>query len=241
MRFNSGTFPKYYIAVLLIMFMISGGVLSAASAWDEGLFWVMDKFGVPENEQTLLVETIREFESQGVPPSVLIPRVEEGIAKHIPAGRIQSVIEREGSAYIEARSIITQVVSEQEAQTLTRNLSLWTRTATLLLQGVENRRAAELLSLFSGPGQTENRWERYRYGTLLYTALIDWGLSDSESFRIISAVAASDIPAGDYKGVMDILLSSSRYRVSVPEMIERIEQVSSQVSSIEQMSIRVLY
>jgi len=241
MRHDSGMFPKFYIAVLLIIFMISGGVLSAASAWDEGLVWVMDRFGVTKTEQTLLVETVREFERQEVPPSVLVPRVEEGIAKNVAIERIISVIEREGSAYIRARTIIERTVSKQDAEALTTNISLWTRTATLLLQGVEEQTVSALLKLFSELRQTEDKWENFRYGTLLYTALVDWGLNDTNSIRIISAVAASDIPGEDYKGVMDILLSASGYRVPVNEMIRRIEQMSSQAGSIEGLSMRVLY
>jgi hypothetical protein len=225
--------------IFLLLFMV-GGTLSA-EPWEKNFRWVMERFEVTRGDQSTFVEMVEEAEQAGIPAEVLIPRIEEGVAKGIPTQRIIAVVEREITAYSRAKELIMEHVDPEQASEILEDSSLWTRTATLLIQKISEQTVSELLTIFMSYGDGERRWDAYRYGTSLYTALTDWGMNEQESMRIIRAVSSSSIPGDEYKGILDIIITGTTFRVSPSEMVDRIEQVANRVSHIEELQEYVLY
>ncbi len=212
----------------------------AGDGWQEKVQAVLQSSHISQTAAEEIMSVFSSAEYEHVSYEVLLPRLEEGIAKRVSPNLIITVLERELSAYIRARIIITEVLDEETAHHVLSGITPWSRTVTLLLQGADKEELKRLLQAFSKQDM-DDRWNNYRYGSSLYAALLQWGMDKEQSLDIVSAVAQSYIPANDYKGILDTLISGTRLRVSPDTMAERMIQTLPGLRSLEELHDRVLY
>jgi hypothetical protein len=162
----------------------------------------------------------------GVPAELLLPKLEEGIAKGIPAPRVLEALEREAENLRRSRAVI---LHSEGGERLLADPAAWARTANLLAVGMREEQVEELIALCG------RRIEGFRPATYLYVAAVDWGLAQKPALDLIGALLASPIPPSSYMGVMDLLAGGRRRRISPEEIIQRIRQHLDHATSIKEL------
>ena len=227
------------VICLVFIFFLAGG-LALADTWQERLEEILQSSHIPPAGAEAITALFSTAEDKHIPFEALVPRLEEGTAKRVPPNRIEEVLERELNAYMKTREIVFDALGEETAQHFLQGTAPWSRTVILYLQGVEQQDLIYLLQAFSRQDRAV-RWTNYRYGASLYAALNQWGLGKETSLEIVSAAADSSIPGDSYKGILEILISGSRLRVSPDTMAERITRALPDTADIEELQDRVLY
>lgn len=217
----------------------AGGVF-AGDGWEDSVHAVLQSSQNLEARAEEITSLFSRADHEQVPYNVLLPRLEEGAAKRVSPDQIIAVLERELDAYVTAKEIIIDALGEEPSQRLLTDVTPWSRTVTLLLQGTGREELTRLLQAFSRQ-DTDDRWRNYRYGCSLYVALLRWGMEKEQSLEIIAAAAQSYIPAGNYKGILDTLSSGTRLRVAPETMANRMIQVLPGIRSLEELHDLVLY
>jgi hypothetical protein len=167
-----------------------------------------------EAEKESIITFFDLAESAGIPHELLLPKLEEGIAKGIPAQRVLEALRRESENLQRTRSMLANSGGEQ----LLADPASWARTANLLAMGISEAQIQRLVALCG------RHTEGYRPATYLYVAVAEWGLEEETAFELIAALLSSSIPPESYMGVMDLLAGGRRRRISPEELVQRIIQ-----------------
>ncbi len=227
------------IALMIALSLPVGGQLHAAG-WEDTLEQMQKSSSYTEADTNGIRDAFTEAQRQGIPADQLLPRLEEGLAKQVPAARILEVLDREIQALTVSEQLIRQVLGTQAENILSAHPALLERTATLHMQGVSSYELTVLLLVFSEQ-EAEDRWERYRHGTMLHTALLQWGLERKESLAVVSAAARSAIPGAEYRGILDLIVQGVRLRVPPDQMVQRIITSAEEAGSLRDLERVVLY
>lgn len=211
--------------LLLFLFPVCLGAQTAEQ--------VLETSGLSAGQRTAVLAEFREAEALGIPGAFLLPRLEEGLAKKVPAARIIEVLRRERAAFAQARGLLAAAGYGEEGGA--PPAADWQRTAHLLLSGIEGDAVSSLLLAFEG------RREDFRDGTNLYLALIQWGIAPEEALELTSAVADSPLDAGSFMGIPEILIEAGRRRIRSEEIMTRIKDQLGRSRSLENLRNRVLY
>ncbi len=169
------------IALMIALSLPVGGQLHAAG-WEDTLEQMQKSSSYTEADTNGIRDAFTEAQRQGIPADQLLPRLEEGLAKQVPAARILEVLDREIQALTVSEQLIRQVLGTQAENILSAHPALLERTATLHMQGVSSYELTVLLLVFSEQ-EAEDRWERYRHGTMLHTALLQWDWSGKRAWQ----------------------------------------------------------
>jgi hypothetical protein len=213
--------------VLIAWLILSAGAAGAAA---DDLEQILQSSRLDASQQALVRGVFDEALEQGIPPSMLLPRLEEGLSKRVAAARLVGALRREAGFLVTARGILTD-----EAEVLLADEANWIRTANLLAGelAVEEIRALIRLSV--------PRPRDYRHATYLYVALLDWGLPREQARGLLKALMGSSIPGEQLSGVLELLAEGRRLRVPPEEVVERVRGVASRVKSVEELERLVLY
>lgn len=207
-------------------------VVTAGWIWAEGLEDVL----AGSTYNTLQKEAVRELFrgalKDEIPEELLLPRLAEGVAMRVPAGKVLKVLGQNLINLREARSILIGVSG---GAALLENRSSWLRTSNLLAGGVpleEIREIAEACRL---------RQEEYRQATYLHVSLLNWGLDRKDSMGLMKAFLESSIPGESFAGVLELLAAGRRLRIPPEELILRIKEELPRAGSLDELKERILY
>ncbi len=232
---------RFCITVLLCVgLMIALGGLAYGSSWDDQLDVLLPKRNFTEQESATIKDIFKEAEEKRVPTELLIPRLEEGLAKQVSPEGIAQVLSRELGAYDTTRVLILRVLGQKTGDQVLQDVLPWTRTVLLSLQGTSESELTELLVAFNQQ-KSKDKWDNYRFGCSLYAALLQWGIDQKNSMALVVAVSRSSLPGADYRGVLDLIIAGGKLRVVPEVMTERIIQAVPKARSIEALETRVLY
>ena len=230
----------FYIIILCLSLMIALGGLAYGSSWDDQLDVLLPKRNLTEQESTTIKGIFNNADARQIPTDLLMPRLEEGLAKQVsPEGLVQ-VLNRELAAYETTRALILQVLGQKTGDQILQAVLPWTRTVLLALQGTPESELTELLVAFNQQ-KSKDRWDNYRFGCSLYAALVQWGIDQTDSLALVVAVSKSTLPGADYRGLLDLIIAGGKLRVSPDVMAERIIRAVPKVRSIDALETRVLY
>jgi hypothetical protein len=166
------------------------------------------------------------MENSDIPTALLLPKLEEGIAKGISAPRVLGALEREAENLRRTRALMLR---SQGGQALLADPASWARTANLMVMGVSEEEIEELIVLCAP------RIEGYRPATYLYVAVLEWGLAKRSAFDLLEALLVSTIPPDSYMGIMDLLAGGRRRRIAPEELAQRIQQHLEHAISIKEL------
>jgi hypothetical protein len=211
--------------------LILAGLLAATLLPAQSLEAVLGRGRFSPQQQAALTEQFREAESQGIPVPLLLPRLEEGIAKKVPAARLQEALRRQASLLLEARALLVETPG---GDALLADPASWARTANLLSGALP---AAEVRLLV---GECARRPADYRPATSLYLSLVEWGLDRGRAQELLGALLDSRLPGESFPAMMEILVEGRRQRLAPEELARRLLLHLPQASSAEELKRRVL-
>ncbi len=207
------------------------GLLAAAMLPAQSLEAALARSRFPLEQQRAIEEQFREAALQGIPVSLLLPRLEEGIAKKVPAARLQEALRGQAGLLLEARALL---VGTPGGEALLADPASWARTANLLagaLPAAEVRRLA---------GFCAKRPADYRQATSLYLSLVEWGLDRGKAQELLGALLDSRQPGESFPGVMEILVEGRRQRLAPEELVRRLLLHLSDTATMEELKRRTL-
>jgi hypothetical protein len=173
----------------------------------------------------------REAERQEIPVELLLPRLEEGLAKKVPAGRLLAVLRREQDLLLEARSLLLEL---DGGARLAADRASWARAANLLAGGYGSGEVRELArASLARPGD-------FRAAASLYVSLRGWGLPSDSSLDIARALLTSPVPGQRFPGIMEILVEGRRLRLPPETLTRRLLQHLPEVKTIEELRQKCL-
>lgn len=185
-----------------------------------------------ESDATLVGEIFRAAASEGIDPELLMPRLEEALSKKIPANPLITALKNEVRRLLEARSCLLGI--EGGGRLLLDNAS-WQRTANLLAWGASEEEVKVIVSSIS------HRHGDFQQASYLYVSLVHWGLPKNSALSLTSAVSQSAIRAGDFPGILEILIQGRRLLLSPTELARRMIEVLPRVRNLGQLKERILY
>lgn len=207
------------------------GLLAAAMLPAQSLEAALARSRFSPEQQRAIEEQFREAALQGIPVSLLLPRLEEGIAKKVPAARLQEALRGQAGLLLEARALL---VGTPGGEALLADPASWARTANLLagaLPAAEVRRLA---------GFCAKRPADYRQATSLYLSLVEWGLDRGKAQELLGALLDSRLPGESFPGVMEILVEGRRQRLAPEELVRRLLLHLPDTVSMEELKRRTL-
>jgi hypothetical protein len=217
---GSQRFPQPLFICCLLFLLV--GALGSAETVDSAL----GKSPYSESQKTEIAAFFTRMERTGVPSELLLPKLQEGIAKRVPAHRVLAVLEAEAESLLEARTLLVRI---EGGQLVLSDRASWARTANLLSGGIPRDEIEALVDLCATRAGT------YRPATNLYVALSEWGLDRMCTLELIAALVASSIPPDRYMGVMDLMATGRRRRIAAEELSRRIMEHVGQVTSLEEL------
>lgn len=215
-------FPQPSFIVILCTVLLVIGLPISAQSVDSALA----RSGYSQTHKDSIMTFFAETEESDIPAELLLPKLEEGIAKGIPAPRVLDALMKEAGHLRQTRALILR---SEEGQRLLADPASWARTANLLAVGVSEEEIQELIAL------CKHRIEGFRPATYLYVAVSQWGLARKPAFDLIGALLASSIPPKSYMGVMDLMAGGRRRRIAPEELVQRIRQHLEHAESIKEL------
>lgn len=190
----------------------------------------LERGGFDPSRRAAVLALFDQAAAQGVPKRLLLPRLEEGLAKRVPAGRLLGVIERELGFLLRAREILSE-----ENSALAKDEASWARTANLLAGGLEPGEVRALVRICS------IRPRDYRPATYLYVAMVQWGLSQDQAAKLLEALLSSDLAGEQFGGIVELLVEARSARIPPERLLERILEALPRVQDLEELEAAVLY
>ncbi len=224
-----GKFPKPYFACIFCFFF---SFLLPSWTYGENVESVLSRSNYSHEQKQSILAVFREAEREDIPEDLLIPRLEEGIAKRAPANRVATVLKQELESLEKARTIFLTL---EKGRTLLRDRSSWVRGSIMLSAGTTEEELKTLAKLC-----LENERD-FREVTLIYVSLLQWGLDSENSIKLLIAAAKSSIPDGELSGIRDILIKGRQLRIAPEELIERIVEGLPKVNNLETLEERILW
>ncbi len=196
-------------------------IVAVTAGFTQSLDSLLDRAPfTPEAEE----EIVRIFEvakEARVPEELLRPRLAEGIAKRVPAGRIVTALTGEVTALLEARSLLLEV----DAEALLADTAAWARTANLMTTEVSDK-SIQLLAV-----ACSERTEAYRPAGTLLLSMLEWGLEEQDAVALTLGSVASGLDPDDYPVVLDVLIRGRLRRAEISDMVDVLKDLLPEVDS----------
>lgn len=214
-------------AAALVVFFLAA-VLPLAGQSPEGVL-SRSRYSPAEREE--VGRLFREAERQEIPVELLLPRLEEGIAKKVPAGRLLAALRREQDLLLEARSLLLEL---EGGVKLAEDRASWARTANLLAAGYGRGEVRELA------GASLARIGDFRAAAALYVSLRGWGLPSGPALDITRELLASPIPGERFPGIMELFVEGRRLRLPPEILSQRLLQYLPEAKTVEELRQKCL-
>ena len=213
-------------ALLLLLLFASQSV----SAQDS-LKQLLDSSGYPADTKQGISALFEEAARREVPRELILPRLQEGIAKNVPPGRVVAALQRDLSNLLEARKLLLEIDNGDRIQ---KNLGRWARAANLIAAG-RSPQEVRALAESSVP-----RPEAFREATVLYVSLTKWGLSRELALRVVQAAVDSRLSADELPGIAELFAVARQRRIRPERMVERIVVALAEAGSLRRLRSMVV-
>jgi hypothetical protein len=206
--------------------------LAAASVCADPLDDALARSPYAARDREQIAALVRAAEGRGIPLELSLPRLEEGIAKRVPAAKVREVLSREIERIESARSLLAAADPGGE---IARLPEAWQRGATLLAWGAAPHEVSSLARASSG------LIERFAQAASLLVSLVQWGLPRDAAVEVAAAAAASGIPAGDLAGITAMFTAGRRQRRDPVELARALVRELPGAKSLRQLREKTLY
>ncbi|MFW6182000.1 MAG: hypothetical protein ACOC8N_09640 [Spirochaetota bacterium] len=197
----------------------------------DGFSQALRKSPYTEQQRSSLGVLFAEAAEKDIPQELLVPRLQEGIAKKVPYARLLTVLRGELDRLEQAHDILLDV---EGGRVLVVDNASWARTANLLALGVTGREIRYMA------GASIGRREDYRDATVLFVSLIDWGIDRETTLALAGAALESRLEGDSFVGIMDLLVTGRRLRLDPDRLARIMIRELPSVDDIEDLEERVL-
>lgn len=204
---------------------------SASSGANSKVEGILREHGYSERDVQGVLEVFLGAKKEGISGDMLVPRVQEGVAKTVPAPRLQAALKRDIDYLLSARRLFAEAGAEE---VFLNRKSQWKRAANMLAAGFGSDELGSLLQICK-----ENP-EKFRPISLLYASLSTWGLSKADGLTVAEALVSSAIPIAEYEGILDLYRTARRERIRPEELTERIAAYAGSSESVEELERMIL-
>jgi len=219
---GSCRFPRpVFVCCLVIFFLIVTFTVSGQSVES-----ILGRSGFSDTQKASLIEFFAETDNADIPSELLLPKLEEGIAKGKTAAKVINALDRERNSLRKARSLILSVKGGEK---LLSDRASWARAANLLASGISEGEIKDLVFA------CRSRTEEFRSASYLYIAAKQWGLAQESAFDLTSALLDSSISGNNFLGLIDLLTNGRRRRIAPEELVQRIQRNLQHVNTIEEL------
>ena len=227
MKIHSGFHSITFILFIFIFFIVLSPI------WpDTFLLSILEQSEYTDKQKGDIRELFQEAEAKGIPSELILPRLEEGIAKKVRFKRLITVLTKEIDYLIQAREILLSVDPDL---ILLEESTIWLRAGILFAKHVPSGTVRAIAYA------SKTRWGDYRDATVLYLSLTQWGLKDDEALFVVESVLKSAIPGPDFIGLISIFTRGRSLYISPEEIITRIKEVIGEIDTIEALEEKILY
>jgi hypothetical protein len=187
---------------------------------------VLGRGGFAAADRERIAAILRSAADRGIPLDLTLPRLQEGVAKRVPADRVCAVLAQEIERLGKARALLAELGESPAA---------WQRGATLLAWGAGESDIVALASASAG------RVERFAQAAGLLVSLVQWGLERPLALQLAVAAAASALPADELPGIVPVLAAGARQRRDPVELARSIVVELRVARSVKQLRERTLH
>lgn len=220
MRLRSPLLPAIFLLTATLAF-----------AADQGLSDLLDRSDFDTETASEVRELFSEASSAGVPEELLLPRLQEGIAKRIPPRRILRAIEDNLATLLSARAVLRGV---EGGNRILDETARWARAANFLAAG---RSEKELRKVAAA---SASRPESFRQATVLYVSLLDWGLETASVVEIVEAAVDSNLKPEEFSGIPELFALARRQRVRPERMVGRLVAALPRADSLRELRSMII-
>ena len=210
----------------------SGTSFSAFSGASSKVEGILEEHGYTRTEIQSVLNSFELAESKDIPGDMLVPRVQEGVAKGVPVPRLQMALKNDIEYLMSARRLFAE--AEAEEVFLNRE-DQWKRAANMLAAGFGSDELANLIQICKVDP------EKFRPLSLLYASLSTWGLSKEDGLLVTKALVSSSISTEEYEGILDLYRTARRERIRPEELTERIATQAGSSKSVEELKRVILH
>jgi len=234
-----GTLRCYsFVVIAVLLFFWSSPLLLSAeeeeafSAESRRVEGILEDHGYTRTEIGGVLSIFEMAESQDIPGDMLVPRVQEGVAKGVPASSLQAALKRDVDYLINAQRLFAQAESEE---VFLNREGEWKRAANMLAAGFGSEELAKLIQICK-----ENP-EKFRPISFLYASLSSWGLSEADGLLVAEALVSSSIPTEEYEGILDLYRTARRERIRPEELSRRIAVSAGSSEGVDELERMILH
>ena len=211
---------------LFIFILCAAALVIGLPIYAQSVESALERSGYSQTHRNSIISFFAEAEQSEIPTDLLLPKLEEGIAKGIPAPRVLGALMKEVDNLLRTRALMLR---SEEGRRLLADPASWARAANLLSVGVGEDEIEQLIALCGA------RIQGFRPASYLYVAVVEWGLPGDTSLDLIGALLSSSIPPDSYMGIMDLLTIGRRRRIAPEELVQRIQQHLGRAKSIKEL------
>lgn len=193
---------------------------------DQGLSDLLDRSGLDSEIALEVRELFSEASSAGVPEELLLPRLQEGVAKRIAPRRILRALEDDLETLLSARAVLRSV---EGGRRILEDTARWARGANFLAAG----RSEEELRVVAAAAAS--RPESFRQATVLYVSLLNWGLDTASVVEIVEAAVDSNLSPEEFSGIPELFALARRQRVRPDRMVRRLLAALPRADSLREL------
>lgn len=206
--------------------------LAAASVFADPLDDALARSSYAAADRQQIAVMLRAAAGRGIPLELMLPRLQEGMAKRAPAAAVREVLDREIGALERARALLAGL---QPSNELAAQPRAWQRAATLLAWGASAEEVVALAVASSGG------LERFVQSGSLLVSLVQWGLERAAAGQVSVAAAASSLPPGDLAGIAALFSAGRRQKRDPVELARAIINELPRAKSMRQLREKTLY
>lgn len=209
-------------------FTVAAAVLLVAAqpALAESVEQVLEASGYSTSHSNAIGAIFEEARREGVPTELLLPRLQEGLAKRVPASRVAQALEADLGNLIRARSVLNEVPGGNR---FLDDSGRWARAANLLAAG---RRESEVKALATA---SASRPEAFRPASALYVSVIHWGLDEPAALALVQAAVDSSLSTSAFPGIAELIAEGRRKRIRPSQLVERLVVGLGQSANLEEL------
>ncbi|MBN1411334.1 MAG: hypothetical protein JW969_10865 [Spirochaetales bacterium] len=220
---REGTLYKFLLLFLLFC---------TQAAFSQDVESILDRLPYPDEQKNIIQGILKELDEEGIPPKLVLPKLEEGLAKKIRADLVIKALKKESEHYKTAKAVFHDVDAEFD---LRKKTDLWSWTVILLAKGLTGDELKSIL------GSNKSRIDDFKDATGLLLSLLDWGIEKNDAIPVCILLLKSRITGKEMMGIMDIFITAQKNHIKPEDIIKGLKASIPDAKNLKELKRKILY